>query len=117
MSDAAGNILGEAASLDPAIRERVIALSTLALDQAEHLIKHGDPAMRARLIGAFMTTFAKHMRTQETNEEIDELRVQLRELTAAVMGRTPGQDTTPELEEVPIPTALKIMDNPPTSST
>ncbi len=104
-----GNLLGEAASLDPAIRERVITLANMALDQAEFLMKHGDPIMKGKLIQSFMTTFAKHMRTQDTNDEMEELRNQMRILQAAVLGRAPGElavgdegmgEEEPEMEQV-----------------
>lgn len=112
MSDT-GNLLGEAASLDPAIRDRVISLANMALDEAEFLIKFGDPVMKSKLIGSFMTTFAKHMRTQDTNNEMEDLRKQLDLLTEAVHGRSPGQDTHPvlavEIEEE------EIVDMPPGS--
>lgn len=110
MSDT-GNLLGEAASLDPAIRDRVISLANLALDEAEFLIKFGDPVMKSKLIGSFMTTFAKHMRTQDTNNEMDELRKQLDLLTQAVHGRTPGQDTHLSVVEEDI--EPNIVDMPP----
>lgn len=108
-----GNLLGEAASLDPVIRERVIALANMALNEAEFLIKHGDPVMKSKLISSFMTTFAKHMRTQDTNDELEELRKQMVELQAAVMGRKPGEDSHPVLEVVE--DELEIVDMPPGS--
>lgn len=110
-----GNLLGEAASLDPAIRERVINLATMALDHAEFLMKHGDPQMKSKLISSFLTTFSKHMRTQETNEEINVLREQLTVLTQAVLGHKPGEldGTDGEDGAVPIPGELVPMDNPP----
>lgn len=115
MSDAS-NLLGQAANLDPAIRERVISLANLALDHAEFLIKHGDPNMKARLLQTFMTTFAQHMRTKETDTELEDMRKQLSILTDLVNGRTPGQDTQhpllvvePEIEEA------EIVDMPPGS--
>lgn len=106
-----GNLLGEAATLDPAIRQRVIALANMALDEAEHLIKFGDPNMRSRLIQSFMTTFAKHMNTKDTNDELEELRREMIKLQSMVMGRVPGQ----EIDGIPVVAMVEELvtkDNP-----
>lgn len=115
MSDT-GNLLGQAASLDPAIRERVLNLANMALDQAEFLIKHGDPVMKGRLIQSFMVTFSKHMRTQDTDDELEKLRIQLEVLQGLVLGRNPGDDSQPELQVVEdVIDAADMVDLPPNS--
>lgn len=114
MSDTTGNLLGQAASLDPAIRERVINLANLALDRAEFLMRHGDPIMQGKLLQSFMTTFAQHMRTQDTNDELEKLRQDLAELTAAVRGHTAGNDDTIIDGDEDIEEAM-VVDMPPGS--
>lgn len=84
-------LLAEASQLDPLIRQRVITLANMALDHAEHLIKFGDPNMKARLISSFLTSLSRHMKVREHNDELDTLRTELESLKQAVMSRMPGE--------------------------
>lgn len=89
-TDPSIELIADVASLDPLIRQRVLALADMALSEAEFTIRHGDPAMKASLIRTFMAAMAKHLQSKDANQEIEELRAQLEALKDAVMGRTPG---------------------------
>lgn len=95
MSDILDTV-AEAASLDPAIRSRVLALANLALDEAEYLIRYGDPSMKSSIIRTMMVAFAKHLRAEETNNEIERLKLEMQAIQAIMLGRTPGVNPDPE---------------------
>lgn len=120
MSTDPTDYLAEAASLDPAIRARVIALANNVLDEAEYLIKYGDPNMKSSLVRSFMTSFAKHMRTEDTNQETEKLRGELERLRNAVVSRVPGAQDILEDENTKRPVGRpphviegEMVDNPP----
>lgn len=89
-TDPSIELIADVASLDPLIRQRVLALADMALSEAEFTIRHGDPSMKASLIRTFMAAMAKHLQSKDANQEIEELRAQLEALKDAVMGRVPG---------------------------
>jgi hypothetical protein len=84
--DSVSGFIAQAAELDPAVRERVIGLANLAIDQAEYLMRHGDPRVQVTIVRSFMTILAKQMQVKKVDGEIELLKVALGELTEAVMG-------------------------------
>lgn len=89
--DYVATFVAQAAELDPAIRMRVINLANLALNEAEFLIRHGEPRMKATIVRSFMTVFAKQMQVKKVDEEIEQLKEALQVLTTAVMGYKPAE--------------------------
>lgn len=85
------DMIGQAFELDETLRDRVIKLAHMSLNEAEMMIKHGDPAMKSRIINQFLRTFSKYMEQKSTNDEIEHIRGVLEELRSAVMGRVPGE--------------------------
>lgn len=84
-------LLAQAATIDPSLRSRVIALANAALDEAEYLMEHGDPRMKAMLIRNFMSVFSRNLRAEkETSEEFDELKKSFEQLRRDMFGRVPG---------------------------
>lgn len=85
------DMIGQAFELDESLRDRVIKLAHMALNEAEMMIKHGDPAMKSRIINQFLRTFSKYMEQKGTNDEIEHIKGVLEDLRGAVMGRIPGE--------------------------
>lgn len=90
MADA-GDLLGQMASLDPEIRDRVRRLANLAMDQAEYVLKHGDPRSKQAIMRTFISSFAQHMKVEQVNEDIEEMKKAMVALRQEVLGRMPGQ--------------------------
>lgn len=86
----AGDLLGQMASLDPEIRNRVKHLANLAMDEAEYIIKHGDPRSKQAIVRTFISSFAQHMKVETVNEEIEAMKGAMAKLREEVMGRVPG---------------------------
>lgn len=115
MSDTVG-LVAEAATLDPAVRTRVLALANRALDEAEYLMQYGDPNMRGQVVRTFITAFGKHLRAEETHNELDDLRKSLDELKMAMLGHVAGEDPDEETKPVGRPPHEfdgPIVDSPP----
>lgn len=86
-TDPASELLGQVAAIDESLRSRVIALAHASLDEAEFLIKHGDPKMKAGLVRNFLQVFSKYLSAKEQDEEMQEIRRAVMELREAVVGR------------------------------
>jgi hypothetical protein len=85
--DGVAGFVAHAAELDPAIRDRVVRLANLALSEAEYLIQHGDPRLKASIISKFMTILAKEMNVKAQDEEMEAVKRSLADLRQAFMDR------------------------------
>lgn len=93
-ADPAAELLGQVAALDETLRDRVIKLAHKSLDEAEYMIMHGDPRMKAALMRSFMQTFSKYLSAKEHNDELDEIKKSVIELREAVLGRSLAPEPT-----------------------
>lgn len=91
MASVLDDLIGEAFELDETLRIRVIRMAHMALDEAEFMIKHGDPMMKGRVINQFLKTFSKYMEHKGSNDEIEQLRTMLEQLRVLVLNREPGE--------------------------
>lgn len=83
---------------DDRLRQRIVKLVDLALDEAENILKNGVPAHKGPIIRALTTAMAARLKTEEANQEIEELRGQIKELNQAIReGMTQMAPTAPEL--------------------
>ena len=89
------SVIQSATELDETIKSRVITLAHKALDEAEYLMEHGDPTTKSRIVSQYLHTFSHYLESKGQNDEIEELRTLLLNLQAAVLGRNPGELTTP----------------------
>lgn len=102
-------LIGQVAALDENLRNRILKLAHASLDEAEFLMEHGDPRMKAGLVRSFMQVFSKYLDAKQADDEIESLKAAMAEVREAVMGRVPGQGGVVALDESEVAT----VDSPP----
>lgn len=95
-------LLGQAAALDDALRDRVVALANKALDEAEWLMINGSPQVKTAIMRQFLQVFGKHLEVKAQDEELQKMREEWQELRKAIMGRQPGETPDAEVGEAEV---------------
>jgi len=84
--------LNDAFGDDPAYQQGVKELVLETMRMAIYTLKHGSPDARSQVMRAMLPSVARTIRSTQENDELDAMRIQLKEMLDEMSGQTTDED-------------------------
>jgi hypothetical protein len=83
--DVTGEAVTAAIGADEELQQAAATLATRAIATAEHYLSHGSPQVQLKIVLSLLPSIGRALAAQTEDEELTELRSQLRGLQQAMM--------------------------------
>jgi hypothetical protein len=108
-------LLERAVKEDEELASRVRTFANTVMDEAEHLIRHGNPYLKANLIRSLMPALSKGLQARQEDDTITQLRGEFRAMVEEM--RNGNDDELVDDREIPsVVEAIAYPDERPPSS-